>query len=86
MAELEHRLTHSYAQTLGFVGSGDGAAVVVGEHDHRTALQVGPEYPLAADKEVVAVGQCVHCAAAFKDLYFLYDVADNPPDTQVVPF
>ena len=58
--EFEHRLTHLDAEALGFVGAGYGAAVVVGEYDHRPAFEVGPEDPLAADEEVVAVGQGVH--------------------------
>ena len=80
MPELEHRLSHLDAQAFGLVGTGYGAAVVVGEHDYRQAFEIGPEDPLAADEEIVAVGQGVHRSD------FLDDVAYRSPDDQIVTF
>ena len=56
------------AQGLGFVTAGNGAAVVVGQHDQRPALQPGLEDAFAGDVEVVAVdeGERVGCWALYK--------------------
>ena len=60
VAQFESRLPHAHAETFGLVAPGDGAAVIVAEHDYRTPLQRGVESALAAHKEIIAVGQSCH--------------------------
>jgi len=50
-------LTHLDTQRLGFVGSGDDAAIVIGEHHYRLSLKLRLENPFTGDIEVVAVNQ-----------------------------
>ena len=61
---LVDRFAHRDAQVLGFLGPGDDAAVVVGQHDHRAALQARVEHPLARGIEVVDVDQTDEAAEA----------------------
>ena len=63
--DLEIGVPHPDAQGLGFVGAGNGTAVVVGEDDDRSAVQFRTEYPFAGCEKVVAVGQGVHGSQAF---------------------
>ena len=59
-AQLEVRRAHLDAQGLGFVTAGNGTAVVVGQDDHRSALQPGLEDAFAGDVKVVAVDEGEH--------------------------
>ncbi len=63
--DLEVRVAAAYAQRLGLVGEGDGAAVVVAEHYHRAPVQAGTEYPLARHEEIVAVDKPVHTSVRY---------------------
>jgi hypothetical protein len=54
------RVAHAHPQGLGLVRSGNGAAVVVAQNDHRPMLEVRPEYPFTTDVEIVAIHQRVH--------------------------
>ena len=54
---LEPWRAHFHAEGLDLVATGDGATIVVGEHDHRLAFQSGIEDSLTGDIEVVAVDQ-----------------------------
>lgn len=60
MANLEPGLAHPDAHGLCLVGSSNGAAIVVRQHDHRPVIQAGPKHPLATHVEVVAIDQRVH--------------------------
>ena len=60
LAQLEVRRAHLDAQGLGRVTAGNGAAVVVGQHNHRPALQPRLEDAFAGDVEVVAVDEGEH--------------------------
>ena len=57
MTDFELRFCHADAQGFGFIGAGDDAAVIVGQHDYRLAYEVGPEKALAACIEVIAVNE-----------------------------
>jgi hypothetical protein len=54
---LEPGRAHRHAQRLDLIASGDSTAVVIGEHHERHAFQLGLEYALAGDVEVVHVHQ-----------------------------
>ena len=60
VAYLEVWLAHLYAEGLGLIAAGNGAAIVAREHDDRPPLKVGAEYSLTRDEEVVAVGKGKH--------------------------
>ena len=55
LAQLEPGHAHLHAERLHLLASGYDAAVVVGEHDDGTALQLRVEDAFAGDVEVVAV-------------------------------
>jgi hypothetical protein len=59
-AQLEVRRAHLDTQGFGFVTAGNGATIVVGQHDHRPALQPGLEDAFARDVKVVAVDEGEH--------------------------
>jgi hypothetical protein len=54
-----HELRHSHADSecLGFVAAGNHAAVSVGKHNNRKAIQPGIEHPLTACVEFIAINQ-----------------------------
>ena len=56
-ARLEQRFAHGDAERFGLVGAGNDAAVVVGQHDDRAALQVGREDPFTGNEKIVAIDQ-----------------------------
>jgi hypothetical protein len=59
MPDLMPGMAHAHPQGLGLVRSGNGAAVVVAQDDHRPMLEVRPEHPFTADVEIVAIHQRV---------------------------
>lgn len=63
--ELEPGVAVFNAQSLGLIGSGDNAAVIVGEHHHRLSLQLWVEGALTRDVERVHVneGRRLHLGA-----------------------
>jgi hypothetical protein len=60
MPDLEKRIAHLYAESLGFVASRNSAAVIVGEHNDGFPLQIRAEHPLTGSKEIIAVSQSEH--------------------------
>ena len=56
-AQLEGGLAHLHPERFHLLRAGDGAAIVVGEHQDRHAQELGVEGALAGDVEVVAVDQ-----------------------------
>lgn len=58
--DLMPGMAHAHPQFLGLVRSGNGAAIVVTQNDHRAMLQVRPEHPFTADVEIIAIHQRVH--------------------------
>ena len=65
-SDLEERIAHFHAQGLRLIGAGDGAAVIVAEHDNRLPVQFRTENPFAGSEEIVAVGQGEHQEAVLK--------------------
>lgn len=55
VADHEHQRAHSDAERLGLAGACDRAAIVVGQHDDRPAIELGIEYALAGAVEAVSV-------------------------------
>src|SRR5271154_3948381 len=56
-AKFELGVAHLDPKRLGLVRTGDGAAVVIREHDDRNALQIGAKDAFAGDIEIVAVDE-----------------------------
>ena len=65
LAQLIKGLSHLDTQLLGLVGTGDDAAVIVGQDDHWAAVQPWVEDPFARDEKVVAIGQPIHSVTPF---------------------
>ncbi len=68
LPDLEPGRTHRDAERLGLVAARDRAAVVVAQDDDRPPQQAGPEHPLAAHVEVVAVDEREHGLQVMKRL------------------
>ena len=57
LLNLEKGNAHFNTQVFYLLATGDDAAVIVAEHCHRLANQIGPEHTLTAHIEVVAINQ-----------------------------
>jgi UPF0288 family protein (methanogenesis marker protein 3) len=57
LLDLEQRHAHLDAQIFHFLTAGDNTAVIVTEHSHRLADQVGPEHTLTRNVKIVAIDQ-----------------------------
>ena len=60
LLDLDHRLAHLDAHSLGIVRLGYRTAVIVGQDDHQPAFQARLEHALARNIEVVAVHKGGH--------------------------
>ena len=68
---LETGRAHGYFEGLDLVGVGDEAAVVVGQHGHRFALQGGVKHAFAGHIKVVAIHQRKYVRVSQSDLIHL---------------
>lgn len=55
--QFEPGCAHRNTECLGFIGSGDSAAIIIAQHDDRLAVELGIEDAFAGDVEVVDVDQ-----------------------------
>ena len=62
---LKERNPHLYAEGLGLIAARHGAAVIVRKNYNGLPLEIWSENPLAADEEIIAVGQSVHRSYTF---------------------
>ena len=58
--DLECRLSHFDSSSFSFVAACYDAAVIVAENNDGTVFESGIECTLAADEEVVAIGEAYH--------------------------
>jgi hypothetical protein len=65
LTHLEVRRPHLDAHGLSLVTAGNGATVVVGQHDYRPALQSGLEDAFVGGVKVVAVDEGGHGGAGY---------------------
>jgi hypothetical protein len=59
VTEFEEWRSHRYTEIFGLLASRYGAAVVAAQYDNRTIFEFRPEESFAADKEVIAIDECV---------------------------
>ena len=61
--EFEIRLAHFYIELLCLPRQRNNAAVVIGDHHHGFAPQIGPKHRLAGGIKAVHINQCEHVYA-----------------------
>ena len=60
LLDLKPGRTHGDAKRFSLIAAGDGAAIVVTQHDDRLSVQAGPKDTFAGHIEIVAIDQGVH--------------------------
>ena len=60
MLDLEPGRAHGDAQCLGFIGAGNGAAIIVGKHHDGATRQAGAKHTFTTHVKIIAIDQRVH--------------------------